>query len=69
MRAHAVCHRGCPDERETHYQCIAYKENGRLCKQPAMTLDPARGGFVCERHKAKLIDSLRTEAALQPQSV
>jgi hypothetical protein len=55
--------RGCPPEKENHFQCIAYKDNGRLCKQPAVVLDPVRGGFVCQRHAVALVQTLRVEGA------
>jgi hypothetical protein len=30
--------------------CIAYREDGRICGEPAMVLDLQRGGMVCDRH-------------------
>lgn len=62
MKRRPICHRGCPTDRETHYQCIAIKGDGRLCRKPAGTYDPARGGFICERHSISLIAELRAEA-------
>jgi hypothetical protein len=63
------CFHGCPTERETHFQCVAYNEDGRLCRQPAVSLDPQRGGFVCERHKEALVTELTlqtTESKICP---
>jgi hypothetical protein len=31
--------------------CMAYRDDGRVCGQPATTLDHARGGFVCDKHR------------------
>lgn len=31
-------------------ECIAYNDNGDLCRRPATVLDPARGGMVCDLH-------------------
>jgi len=53
--------RGCPVERETHFQCGAYKENGRLCQKPANNLDPQRGCFVCDAHHAINVAKLKQE--------
>jgi len=33
-------------------KCIAYDENGSLCRQPAPVLDKFLGGYVCEKHDA-----------------
>ena len=33
--------------------CIAYLEDGRLCRRPAKFLDHQRGGMVCEMHAPK----------------
>jgi len=33
-----------------HLQCIAYKDDGSICRQPATILDEQRGGMVCEAH-------------------
>lgn len=30
--------------------CIAYLEDGTICRQPASVLDMERGGMVCEAH-------------------
>jgi hypothetical protein len=30
--------------------CIAYREDGLLCRAPATILDPQRGGLVCVQH-------------------
>jgi hypothetical protein len=30
--------------------CIAYQENGQLCRAPANILDHQRGGLVCLQH-------------------
>jgi len=62
MKNRKTCWRGCPTERENHFQCIAYKKNGRLCRKPAVTFDPARGGFICERHRRELVEGLTLEA-------
>lgn len=34
-------------------RCIAYREDGRLCGEPASVLDVHRGGMVCEAHAPK----------------
>ena len=31
-------------------RCIGDMENGNICGRPADTLDPARGGMVCDLH-------------------
>lgn len=31
-------------------ECIARKEDGTLCRAPAYTIDPKRGGMVCALH-------------------
>jgi len=31
-------------------KCWAYDENGNLCGQPAVTVDPQRGCTVCRQH-------------------
>lgn len=31
-------------------KCWAYDENGNLCGQPTVTIDPQRGCTVCRRH-------------------
>jgi hypothetical protein len=33
--------------------CIAYKEDGTLCREPATQLDRQRGGMVCQAHAPK----------------
>ena len=33
-----------------HLQCIAYKEDGTICREPATILGQQRGGMVCEAH-------------------
>lgn len=33
--------------------CIAYLDNGDLCRKPASYIDPTRGGMVCDEHKPK----------------
>jgi hypothetical protein len=30
--------------------CIAYRDDGTLCRAPAPILNPERGGLVCWRH-------------------
>jgi hypothetical protein len=30
--------------------CIAYRDDGTLCREPATILDPQRGGMVCWQH-------------------
>ena len=60
-------YRGEPEEREKHYRCIAYQANGRLCKKPAIYLDPARGWFICERHHSERVAQVKAES-LQPQA-
>ena len=32
------------------YTCIAYTEAGVICGADAATIDPQRGGMVCEGH-------------------
>jgi hypothetical protein len=36
--------------------CIAYHDDGTLCRQPATTLDHQRGSMVCWRHDAARTD-------------
>jgi len=62
MKHRTICYKGCPGERETHFTCVAYNDDGRLCRQPATVLDPQRGGFICERHSAALIADLKAES-------
>jgi hypothetical protein len=33
-----------------HGPCIAYREDGRVCRAPATQLDGQRGGLVCAAH-------------------
>jgi hypothetical protein len=33
------------------YYCIAYREDGTVCREPAPILDQQRGGMVCEEHR------------------
>ena len=33
-----------------HLQCIAYRDDGTICRQPATILDVQRGGMVCIDH-------------------
>lgn len=43
-------------EHEVHIEmarCIAYLDNGNLCRKPAEFIDPIRGGMVCEEHRPK----------------
>lgn len=35
-------------------RCIAYREEGRICGEPAPILDPQRGGHVCRLHQPDL---------------
>jgi hypothetical protein len=60
------CFHGCPEEKER--RCFAYKENGRLCLQPATVYDPQRGCLVCERHAAQLLLELNKELAAENQA-
>jgi hypothetical protein len=30
--------------------CIAYREDGRVCREPAHIVDRQRGGLVCSAH-------------------
>jgi hypothetical protein len=53
---------GCPEDTQ-FFRCIAYNKNGRLCKEPATTLDPSRGGYICEQHAAEMLEALRAEAS------
>ena len=34
-------------------QCIAYREDGKLCGEVATILDEQRGGMVCAKHAPK----------------
>jgi len=34
-------------------QCVAYREDGKLCREVATVLDTQRGGMVCEKHAPK----------------
>jgi hypothetical protein len=38
------------DAQRTMTGCIAYREDGRLCREPASSVDPQRGGLVCAVH-------------------
>lgn len=31
-------------------KCIAYRDDGAICKAPATVLDTQRGGMVCRAH-------------------
>lgn len=31
--------------------CIAYNENGNVCRAPALYLDKKRGGMICYKHE------------------
>ena len=33
--------------------CIAHKDDGSVCGEPATRPDPERGGMVCEAHAPK----------------
>lgn len=39
--------------------CIAYRDDGALCRAPARVLDVQRGGFVCDLHAPEVPDSFR----------
>jgi hypothetical protein len=41
-------------ERHRTPTCIAYRHAGTLCRTPATSLDPQRGGLVCARHDPAL---------------
>jgi len=34
-----------------NFYCIAYREDGTLCGEPAKHLDIQRGGLVCDEHQ------------------
>lgn len=36
--------------KEPEMKCWAYDENGNLCGQPVVTVDPQRGCTVCRQH-------------------
>lgn len=38
------------EDHKTFPFCIAYKEDGTICRQPATRLDIQRGGMVCDAH-------------------
>ena len=42
--------------------CIAYTEDGTICRQPATVLDVRRGGMVCDAHVRNDRPEPRTEA-------
>jgi hypothetical protein len=35
--------------------CIAYEDDGRVCRRPAAILDKERGGMVCEKHRPRAV--------------
>lgn len=38
-------------------RCIAYRDDGRICANPATVADPHRGGYVCAAHAPKTAQS------------
>ena len=38
------------ESRRGHISCIAYREDGDICGQPATVLDRQRHGMVCTAH-------------------
>ena len=46
-------------ERKNAPPCIAYKENGNICKAPALYLDKKRGGMICFKHETERIQMER----------
>lgn len=38
----------------TNATCIAYLEDGRICRKKAVVLDIQRGGMICLEHAATL---------------
>jgi hypothetical protein len=43
-------------ERNRTPACIAYRDDGTLCRAPATILDLERGGLVCWRHDPDRFD-------------
>ncbi|TSC67295.1 MAG: hypothetical protein G01um101466_746 [Parcubacteria group bacterium Gr01-1014_66] len=50
------------EERNVFPSCIAYREDGSMCRHPATILDTRRGGMVCAAHTP---DHNEEHAALQ----
>jgi hypothetical protein len=44
-------------------QCIAYTEDGKVCRRPADHIDVQRGGMVCELHVSEERDMRPSEDA------
>lgn len=53
IRMRRVVARGWFNNSRPQALCIAYLEDGKLCRQPASFIDPARGGMVCEEHRPR----------------
>lgn len=44
-------------------QCIAYTQDGNVCRRPAAHIDVQRGGMVCELHVPEERDMRPSEDA------